>query len=446
MSVAVRFAPSPTGFLHIGNVRTALITWLFAKKDGGSYLLRIDDTDQERSREECVDDIKTSLSWLGLEWDDFARQRDRSADYDRAIQKLKDNGRLYACYETEEELALKRKSLLGRGMPPIYDRAALSLTDEQKKKYEAEGRQPHWRFKLEHAPIVWDDLIRGRVEFNGKDMSDPVLIRADGTPLYHICSVIDDIDFKITHIIRGEDHVSNTASHIQMFEALGAKPPSFAHLALIAGAEGEKLSKRIGSLSIQSLRTAGTVEPMAIVSLLSRLGTSQPIESFTRLEDAVQGFDISTFSRSIAKFDEEELMRINAKILHSMSFDDIKARLEERGFAKITPEFWDAVRPNIEKISDLEEWWRVAQGPVTPIINDKEFAQTAADLLPAGAWDDTTWDAWISAIKEKTNRKGKELFMPIRLGLTGMEHGPEMKNLLPLIGRDRAIERLKTAA
>jgi len=445
MTVAVRFAPSPTGVLHVGSVRTALIVWLCARKNNGSFMLRIDDTDLQRSKEENVEDIMAGLKWLGLDWDRFARQRDRAAQYDVAIQKLKDSGRLYPCYETEDELALKRKSLLSRSLPPIYDREALTLTEEQKAKYEAEGRKPHWRFKLNHEPIIWQDLVRGHVEFHGKDMSDPVLIREDGRPLYHICSVIDDIEFGITHIVRGEDHVSNTASHVQMFEALGAKPPHFAHVTLLGDMEGKKLSKRKGSFSLASLRDEVGIEPMAIISLMSRIGTSDPIEPLMTIQEAIDSFDFSKFSRNLPKFDEEELYRLNAKILHKMEFADVKDRLAAMGLSDIDETFWQTVRPNLEILSDIKDWWQVAKGPVTPVIEDPAFTALAAELLPDGPWDNTTWDQWVNAIKEKTDRKGKALFMPLRLSITGQPHGPELKELLPLIGRQRVLERLKAA-
>lgn len=445
MTVAVRFAPSPTGILHVGSARTALIVWLFARKNKGSFMLRIDDTDLERSKEENVEDIMSGLKWLGLDWDRFARQRDRSADYDRAIQKLKDSGRLYPCYETEEELALKRKVLLSRGLPPIYDRAALSLTDADRKKFEAEGRKPHWRFKLEHKPIIWEDHVRGHVEFHGKDMTDPVLIREDGRPLYHICSVIDDIDFKITHIVRGEDHVTNTASHVQMFEALGAKPPQFAHITLLGDMEGRKLSKRKGSLGIKSLAEDVGIEKMALISLISRIGTSDPIEPVFTMQDVVGNFDFAKFSRNLPKFDEEELYRLNAKILHKMEFNDVKDRLARMGLNGVDAHFWNAVRPNLEILSDIREWWHIAKEEVKPVIADADFARVAAELLPTDPWDSTTWQKWTEQIKAKTNRKGKELFMPLRQAITGQEHGPELKELLPLIGRARVLERLKAA-
>lgn len=445
MTVAGRFAPSPTGILHVGSARTALIVWLCARKAGGNFMLRIDDTDLARSKEENVEDIMSGMKWLGLDWDRFARQRDRAADYDRAIQKLKDNGRLYPCYESEEELALKRKVLLSRSLPPIYDRAALALTAEQKAAFEAEGRKPHWRFKLDHKPIIWEDLVRGHVEFHGKDMTDPVLIREDGRPLYHICSVIDDIDFGITHIVRGEDHVTNTATHIQMFEALGAKPPTFAHVTLLGDMEGGKLSKRKGSLGIASLRDEVGIEKMALISLIARIGTSDPIEPLFTMQEVIDSFDFAKYSRNLPKFDEEELYRLNAKILHQTNFADVKERLSAMGLSGVDEDFWNAVRPNLELLSDIREWWHIAKEDVKPVIEDSEFAKVAAELLPAAPWDGTTWDAWVNAIKAKTDRKGKNLFMPLRAAITGQEHGPELKNLLPLIGRERVLQRLKAA-
>lgn len=445
MSVKTRFAPSPTGLLHIGNIRTAIIVWLFARKNNGKFMLRIDDTDSERSKDEYTEQLKKDLEWLGLTWDENAHQRDRTDRYNEEIKKLKDAGRLYPCYETPEELSLKRKSLLSRGLPPIYDRAALSLTDDQIKKYEAEGRSPHWRFKLEHKDISWNDLVRGPVSFNGKDMSDPVLIREDGTPLYHICSVIDDMDFGITHIVRGEDHVANTACHLQMFEALGAKLPECAHTSMIAGADGEKLSKRLGSLSMKHLREETGIEPMAIISLLSKIGTSDPVEALTDIQQAIDAFDFSKFSRNMPKFDENELWRINSKIIQQKSFADVKPRLDALELWDVDEAFWNAVRPNLTKLDDIKDWWYVANGPVKPVIEDKEYAELLASTLPEGTLDENSWNQWISEVKNKSDRKGKQLFMPIRLALTGMEHGPELPDLLPLIGRERILERLKAA-
>lgn len=444
MSVRVRFAPSPTGMLHVGNARTALITWLFARRNNGHFLLRIDDTDLERSKIEYEEDIQSSLMWLGLPWDEKTNQKHRGDYYNKKIEELKASGRIYACYETPDELALKRKTQLSRGKPPIYDRASLSLTDEQKKKYEAEGRLPHWRFKLEHKPIKWNDRIRGPVEFNGGDLSDPVVIREDGSPLYHLCSVIDDVDYDITHVVRGEDHVSNTATHIQMFEALGAKPPEFAHLPLISDLEGGKLSKRLGSLSMKDIRENEGLEPMAVNSLLARLGTSDPIEPFQDLKPLVDSFDFAKFSRGTPKFDTEELLRLNGKLIHDMPFNKVNVRLADMGMAELDEDFWLAVRANLEKLSDIREWWNVANGPVNPVIEDPAFIEEAAKLLPPTPWTRDTWGQWVNEVKAKTGRKGKELFMPLRKALTGMEHGPELADLLLLIGPEKAKQRLQS--
>ena len=443
MSVKVRFAPSPTGMMHVGNARTALITWLFTRANNGHFLLRIDDTDQERSKKEYENAIEDGLKWLGMNWDEKTRQKDRMDIYNEKIEQLKQQGRIYACYETSEELELKRKSLLSRKLPPIYDREALSLTDKQKATYEAQGHKPHWRFKLEHAPIEWEDLIRGPVKFSGSDMSDPVLIREDGTPLYHLCSVIDDMEYGMTHVIRGEDHVSNTATHIQMFEALGAKPPIFAHLPLLSDKEGGKLSKRLGSLSLKDLRDDEGLEAMAVVSLMARLGSSDPIEPFTKIEDVIKNFDISKFSRGTPKFDADELYRLNTKILHNTDFQEIKGPLAEMGLSEMDEDFWNAIQPNIERLRDAKEWWQVANGPVTPVIEDEDFAATALELLPPSPWNENTWADWTSAVKEKTGRKGKNLFMPLRQMLTGMEHGPELAQLLLLIGEEKVKARLQ---
>lgn len=440
--IRTRFAPSPTGMLHIGNVRTALITWLYAQKNNGYYLLRIDDTDLERSKPEYEAAIYESLTWLGITWDEIAHQSKRLDRYNEVIAKLKDDGRLYACYETPEELALKRKSQLSQGLPPIYDRAALKLTAEQKAKFEAEGRKPHWRFLMKDTPIVWQDKIRGEVRFEGRDMSDPVLIREDGSPLYHLCSVIDDADFGITNIVRGEDHVSNTASHIQMFEAMGVTPPEFSHLPLISDAEGGKLSKRLGALSIIQLRDEVGLEPLSISSLLARLGTSDPIEAYSDYSDLISSFEFSKFGRGTPKFDQDELLRLNSKILHELDFSRAKIRLAQIGLEEITEEFWNVVRPNLEKITDIRDWWTVANGPVSPIVADADFAAKAIELMPPAPWTPETWKQWTDAIKTSTGRKGKELFMPLRQALTGMDHGPELGDLLPLIGPEKAKARL----
>ncbi|KAA0598163.1 glutamyl-tRNA synthetase [Azospirillum lipoferum] len=442
MSTAVRFAPSPTGRIHVGNVRLALVNWLFARKTGGSFMFRLDDTDEERSTQEFADAIATDLTWLGLTWDRFARESDRYPRYDEAAAALKAAGRLYPCYETPEELNLKRASLVSQGRPPIYDRAALRLTDEDRARLEGEGRKPHWRFKLNPTPVEWIDLVRGPVRFEGTALSDPVLIREDGRPLYTLTSVVDDADFAITHIIRGEDHVANTAVQIQIFEALDAVVPDFAHLPLLTDAGGQGLSKRLGSLSVGSLRDEDGIEPMAVNSLLAKLGTSDPIEARLTLDELVAEFDLSKVARGTPKFDPEELVRLNARILHLTPFDAVTSRLEALGLSGADAVFWEAVRPNLARLSDAREWWAVTHAPVPPVVEDAGFLAQAAALLPDEPWDLGTWGAWTNAVKGATGRKGKELFLPLRRALTGRDHGPELKNLLPLIGRARSLRRL----
>lgn len=447
MSVRVRFAPSPTGYLHVGNARTAIVTWLFCRANKGHFLLRIDDTDFERSKPEYEAAIKDGMAWMGLTWDDTFNQKDRNERYNVVIEKLKKDGRIYACYETADELGLKRKTQLSRGVPPIYDRSALKLTDEDKAKLEAEGRKPHWRFMLRDGATEWDDQVRGFVSFKEREMSDPVVIREDGRPLYHLCSVIDDFDTDITHIVRGEDHVSNTACHIQMFEAISKVEgknfkPEFAHLPLISDSEGGKLSKRLGSLSVKGVKEEEGLEPMALVSLMARLGSSDPIEPFTLLEPLMEGFSLKKFSRSTPKFDVDELYRLNAKILHATPFNAVHERLKAMGMEGVDENFWNAVRPNLGKLADIKSWWDVTHNPVTAEIADPGFTAAAAEVLPPAPWNETTFNTWINAVKEKTGKKGKDLFMPIRVALTGMEHGPELPVLLPLLGPEKVKSRL----
>ncbi|MEX1035025.1 MAG: glutamate--tRNA ligase [Sneathiella sp.] len=442
MTSIFRFAPSPTGYLHVGNARLALINWLSAKNDGGKMILRLDDTDLERSTDRYADAIQEDLHWLGLAWSEIRKQSDRSAAYTKAFETLKDAGRLYPCYETGEELDYKRKRRLARKLPPIYDRAALDLTPADVAAFEAEGRKPHWRFKLEQEVIRWDDLVRGPVVVDGASMSDPVLIRSDGRPLYHMPSVVDDIDFRITHVIRGEDHVSNTALHIQIFEALGAAIPTFGHIPLLTGPDGGPLSKREGSQSLREMREAG-IEAMALVSLLARLGTSDNVAVCHDLQAVIDGFDISQFSRAAAKFDPAELVNLNAKLLHETSWDKVQERISLEGADE---NFWNAIRGNLSTLNDVEIWWRVVKGPMTPVIEDATFLRAAADELPAGEITPESWKIWTTAVKEKTGAKGRALFMPLRLALTGQPHGPEMNNLLPLIGRENILARLNGTA
>lgn len=441
--VITRFAPSPTGKLHIGSVRTALVCWLFARKMGGKFILRIDDTDLERSRPEYTDLILSDLTWLGMQWDQYEQQSKRMDRYWAVIEQMKQQGDIYPCYETPTELDLKRKSQLAQGKPPIYDRAALRMTAEDQARYEAEGRKPHWRFKMRDSDIRWQDHIRGAVHFAVNQISDPVVVREDGRPLYHLCSVIDDVDFGATHIVRGEDHVTNTACHIHMFMALGAPVPEFAHLPLLAGADGGKLSKRLGSDSAEDLRAEG-LEPMAVLSLLARLGTSDPIVLKHSIEELVQDFDFSKFSRTMAKLDIADMHRLNAQLLHETPYDRVALRLAAMGLGVISETLWQVLRANISKLEDLRPWKEILTGEIVPTIanDDREYIHVSRETIPDGAITPDTWAAWTTALKEKTGRKGKALFMPLRLALTGMEHGPEMAPLLPLIGREKILRRL----
>jgi glutamyl-tRNA synthetase len=449
MTVSVRFAPSPTGLLHVGNLRAALTNWLFARRRGGTFLLRMDDTDTERSRPAFEQAIKADLRWLGLTWDGFARQSDRQDRYDAAVAALQASGRLYPCYETAEELSLKRAAALAQGRPPIYDRAALRLTDADRARYA--DRRPHWRLRLLETPVVWQDAIQGAKQFDGRDLSDPVLIREDGKPLYTLSSVVDDLDLAISHIIRGEDHVANTAVQIQLFEAListgwAGQVPDFAHFPLIADAGGQGLSKRLGSLSLQALREEEGIEPLALLSYMARLGTSDPVESVSALEPLVSGFDLAKFGRGTPKFDPDELWRLNAQLLHALPFSAVADRLAALGVPadpQFGPDFWLAVRPNLTRLADVVPWLAVVQGPLTPVITDAGLIAAAAGLLPAEPWGPETWGLWTAAVRERTGAKGKALFMPLRLALTAREHGPELKTLLPLIGRQRALARLQ---
>jgi glutamyl-tRNA synthetase len=443
MKPIVRFAPSPTGRIHIGNLRTALINWLFAKAQGGTFLLRFDDTDTERSREEYVEGIAKDLSWLGLEWDREERQSTRFSLYDAAAEKLKAAGRLYPCYETPDELERRRKRQRARGAPPVYDRAALKLTDEDRAKLEAEGRKPHWRFLLEDRTVEWQDLVRGEQTIEASSLSDPVLIRADGTYLYTLPSVVDDAEFGITHIIRGEDHVANTGVQIQLFEALGAKAPEFAHHNLLVGADGQALSKRLGSLSLQSFREEG-LETLAVLSHSATIGTSHPVAPHKSLHALAALFDFGKLSRAPARFDIDELRSLNAKLLHELDYGDVASRLEADGVGGGNA-FWEAVHGNLNVFADAKDWWQVIEGPVAPHIQAEAdtILKTAHDTLPPEPWDATTWSTWTKTVSAATGAKGKALFQPLRLALTGRDHGPELKTMLPLIGREKVIARLE---
>lgn len=443
MSVAVRFAPSPTGQIHVGNVRVALFNWLYARANGGTFLLRLDDTDQERSTDAFAQGIRDDLNWLGLNFDDEKKQSDRTARYEEVRADLVARGLLYPCYETPEELSLKRKVAMQAGKPPVYDRAALSLSDDEKAAFEAEGREPHWRFKLSGQTVEWDDMVQGHKAVDLASQSDPVFIRADGTPTYMLPSVVDDVDYGITHVLRGEDHVTNAAVQIELARALGAEGPAWGHISLLTGAKGEGLSKRLGSLSIASFREDG-LEPEAITALLARLGTSDPVDPAISLATLVESFDLDRLGRAPAKFSAEDLEQVNAKRLHTTDLAIVADRLSEMGVSNdAQPLFWDTVRDNITKVADAAEWWAIVNADLQPMIEEADYIAEAAALLPDGPYDLETWGAFTAEVKEKTGRKGKQLFMPLRLALTGKPHGPDLKKLLVLIGPERAKARLQ---
>jgi glutamyl-tRNA synthetase len=439
----VRFAPSPTGRLHVGNVRTALVNWLFARGQGGRFILRIDDTDLERSTKENEDALKADLTWLGLTWDETFNQSARFPLYDTAAEKLRAMGLLYPCYETAEELDVKRKIAQSRGRPPVYDRAALKLTAEDRARLEASGMKPHWRFLLSGKRVEWNDLVRGPQSIDTSSVSDPILIREDGSYLYTLPSVADDIEAGITHVVRGEDHVTNSGAQIEIFMALGGKAPEMAHMPLLIGADGSALSKRLGSLSMGELR-AGGIEPMAILSHLAKLGTSDNIEPRESLDVLCKEFSFSKIGRAPARFDEADLENLNAALVHAMPFSAVRDRLKAMDPRAESEAFWMAVRENCARVADAADWVEITFGKATPQVadEDREFITAAAAHLPAGELTAASWGEWTNALKAATGRKGKGLFMPLRKALTGLDHGPDMGALLPLIGRARVLERL----
>ncbi|MCB1384904.1 MAG: glutamate--tRNA ligase [Nitratireductor sp.] len=451
MTVTVRFAPSPTGNIHIGNARTALINWIFARQSEGTFILRFDDTDRERSKAEYADGIERDLAWLGIRPDRIERQSQRGKAHRAATEKLKAEGKLYACYETADELDRQRKRLALRGLPPVYNRAGLSYSPEELAKFEAEGRKPHWRFLLpnfredpsqpERTEIHWDDLVRGAQTVDLASMSDPVLVREDGSWLYTLPSVADDIDMGVSHVIRGDDHVTNTGAQIAIFEALGARPPQFGHHNLLTTASGEGLSKRLGSLSIQAL-AEDHYEPMAVACLAALIGTSVAVEPFASMEMLIDRFEIGSITKSAAKFDVAELDKLNARMVHEFPYPAVAHRLAAANIGG-GEAFWDTVRGNIDKVEDAAFWWQrieAAEPDIGP--EDRAFITRAAELLPQEPWSEATWGEWVEAVKAATGRKGKTLFMPLRKALTGEAHGPELAFMLPLIGRERTLARL----
>lgn len=440
--VITRFAPSPTGKLHVGNARAALINFLYAKKHEGTFILRIDDTDLVRSTDEFKEAIKSDLKWLGFDWDQTFEQSSRLMRYQEIKEQLLKIGRLYPCYETAEELEIKRKIQLSAGKPPIYDRASLKISDSQKADYESKGRKCHYRFLVEDSPIEWDDMVKGRLHYDGKNISDPIVIREDGSMTYMLCSTVDDVDYDISHIIRGEDHVSNTAIQKQMFEALGHKAPIFGHLSLVKS-QTEKISKREGGFDIESMRNDVGLEPMAINSFFANIGTSHPVMPYMDMNDLVNSFDISAFSKSPTTYMPDELIRLNHKMVVNMEYEDVLDKLNLMGAAHISKDFWYAVRANLETAKDVIDWWKICHElPKIDKELDKNLLKTAAKLLPKDSIDNESWGVWTKAISHETGLKGKDLYLPLRIALTGMEHGPEMGKLLPLIGYENVMERL----
>ena len=438
--VKVRFAPSPTGFLHIGNFRTALVNFLFARKEKGHFMLRIDDTDHERSSLEFEKAIIEDLSWMNFKWDSLEKQSNRLKRYDEALDTLLDKKRAYACYETAEELSLKRKAQLSSGKPPVYDRSSLRLSDSDVADLKAKGKKPHYRFLLDHSEVIWNDLIKGGSKYHMSSLSDPVILREDGRVIYTLASVVDDIDFDITHILRGEDHMTNSAAQIQLFEALGSAAPNLGHLSLLTDISGAGLSKRLGSLSLKDLRNEG-IHPMAISSLLSKVGTSDPVEIKKEIETIILYFDINKFGKSKSKFDKNELSILNSKIYQLIDFEEINEDLKKMNIS-ITKEFWNLIRGNIALLKNVKDWWDICFGIIDSIIENQDFLDSALEALPKDQFNEKTWSTWTQKLSQITGKKGKELYMPLRLCLTGQNKGPEMADLILMMGRDKVIKRL----
>lgn len=438
--VKVRFAPSPTGFLHIGNFRTALVNFLFARKEKGHFMLRIDDTDHERSSLEFEKAIIEDLSWMNFKWDSLEKQSNRLKRYDEALETLLDKKRAYACYETAEELSLKRKAQLSSGKPPVYDRSSLRLSDSDVADLKSKGKKPHYRFLLDHSEVIWNDLIKGGSKYHMSSLSDPVILREDGRVIYTLASVVDDIDFDITHILRGEDHMTNSAAQIQLFEALGSAAPNLGHLSLLTDISGAGLSKRLGSLSLKDLRNEG-IHPMAISSLLSKVGTSDPVEIKKEIETIILYFDINKFGKSKSKFDKNELSLLNSKIYQLIDFEEINEDLKKMNIS-ITKEFWNLIRGNIALLKNVKDWWDICFGIIDSIIENQDFLDSALEALPKDQFNEKTWSTWTQKLSQITGKKGKELYMPLRLCLTGQNKGPEMADLILMMGRDKVIKRL----
>ena len=441
MTTVTRFAPSPTGLLHLGNIRTALINWLYARTNNGKFILRIDDTDLERSKDEYISQIKYDLDWLGIDFDETFNQSSRFDRYREQFEKLKADGRIYPCYETPEELERKRKLLIAAGGKQVYDRSAMELTDQQKKDYEAEGRKPHWRFLLKTERMKWDDLLKGEIDIDLTSLSDPVLFREDGVPLYTFSSPVDDIDYGITNVIRGDDHTSNTAVQVEIINALDQNKITFAHHALLKASSGDKLSKRDNVISISSFREAN-MEPISILSLLATIGTSNSIELKDNIDQIKSEFKLSAISTSPGRIEIDVLNALNKKQVQKYNFSEIEERLKKID-EKIDQKFWETIRGNLNVVEDIKQWTDIVFNSETIKPSDKDYIKIAMELIPDDPWNDETWGLWTSAIKEKTGRKGKDLFLPLREAFTGLNHGPEMKLLIQLLGREKIIKRVE---
>ena len=443
MKLKSRFAPSPTGLLHIGNARSAVINWAYIRSKGGEFVLRIDDTDFERCKKEYEDSIKNDLKWLGIHWSKTFNQSDKLETYQKNIEKLKRIKRIYPCFETPEELSLKRKSQLAAGKPPIYDRSSLQMNEEKIKEHISKGKNPHWRFKLEDKVIKWDDLIKGSVSFDSKNLSDPILIREDNSLLYHLPSVIDDIEESITDVIRGEDHITNTALHIQIFEALNAKVPSFGHHPFLTDEKGKGLGKRLGSLSIKSLKDKG-FENITLINYLLSIGTSKNISKEKNTDNLYKSFNINHLAKSSPKFSLKVLENLNKEILQSYEFSEVKQKFHDQKLLNASNDFWIFAKNNINYFSDVLYWWKIINNEEIYPTKDQYYLNIASQLLPDDPFDITTWKKWTSKISVKTNRSGKELYLPLRLALTGQKKGPELKFLMPLLNKKKILKKLRS--
>ena len=442
---ALRFAPSPTGYLHLGNARTLLLNALIARKVGGRFVLRIDDTDADRVQEEFVDAIREDLAWLGLAPDLEVRQSERGALYQAAFARLGE--RVYPAYETEEELDRARRLARASGHPPVYDRAAMRMTSEKRAAFEAEGRSPHWRFRLTGGRVGWSDGVRGAQEIDLSSLSDPVIRRDDGTFLYVFTSVVDDIDLGITDIVRGEDHVANSAVQLDIFQALGAAAPRLAHHNLLTTADGAGLSKRQGSLSLRTLRAEG-VEALAVAAYATLIGSAESVRPVANLNALADLIDLGRLSRAPARVDPDELAALSARTVHLFDHDTVAARLAALGVGGGAA-FWETVRGNLATLGEAADWWAITtqDEPFEALSSaeDRSLLAEAARLLPPEPWNDTTWKRWTSDVSAATGRKGRALFAPLRLALTDRTGGPELARLLPFIGYTRAFRRLTAA-